>query len=382
MEKALKCIIERDRLGRVRYYPGDGVGVQGGPPLGTISEKAIVPHTDLYHFFVIGDYIESEDDYVILESIGKGTAVGRLSWYAGKRYTVFRMNDPDFVRLGKLATELASRYGRRHYDYGLYMKLFTWAAGYWAKEILTGHIPPRPVTTDMIPYKTDRDFICIELYFEVWKLVGRRIRLHGCAPVPAEVINAVNRGVLAVIDYHNGDPDKWREPRGVDRRPWAVLGRTAEGIPRDTLVALGNDGYVRAAPVVEPEISGGKVQAVALSRDTLRLVDQGGVVGDARKREKGPDFIARPKGQKRNKYHVYRQPFGYPIRLCDWSAEVMDGLDDILTTPADMTLKNFIYGTGLIDKGRMCSHCWKVLLADRTSVGMDNHGHGKGAPID
>lgn len=366
MNEALNFIVERDNLGRVRYYPGDGVGVVGGGPIGTISEKAIVPHTNLYHFFVIGDYIEEDDDYVILESIGKGTAVGRLSWYATKRYTVFRMNDPDFVRLGKLATERASEYGRRRYDYALYLKLFTWALGYWSKELATGHWPPRPVTPDMIPYKTDRDFICIELYFAIWNLVGRRIRAHGHAPVPAEVILAVKRGTLAVIDYHNGDVDKWRIPRGAAGNYWAFLGRAAEDIAKDAMVGIGQDGLVRPAAVVEPEIVEGKVQAVALSRDTLRV-----------KRESKPDIVARPKGQARNKFHVYRQPYGYPIRLCDWAAEDMDNLLPVVI-PDNMTLKNFIYSH--IPEARMCSHCWAVVKGDRTSVGMDNHGHGKGAP--
>lgn len=372
-ETALKCTIERDRLGRVFYRAGDGVGVVGSGPLDWLSENAITPKTKLFHFFVLGDYIEEDDDYVILESIGKGTAVGRLSWYSTKQYTVFRMNDPDYVALGKLAAERASIFGRRHYDYALYLKLFTWAAGYWLKEIATGHIPPRPARPDMIPYKTDRDFICIELYFAIWNLVGRRIRAHGHAPVPAEVILAVKRGTLAVIDYHNGDAEEWRTPRGVDRRPWATLGRAGEDIKKDVLVALGTDGLIRPAAIVEPEIVDGELKAVALP---------GATVGDARKREPGPDLVAIQRGQRRNKIHVYRQPFGYPIRLCDCVAQDKEDINIVHTSGQNMTLKQFISEhTRYLDTGRMCLHCWRVLLGERTSVGMDNHGHGKGAPL-
>ncbi len=240
------CAIERDTKGRVIYRPGDGFGVEGDPknPVCLLSERAIVPHTKLFHFGVIGDYIEREDDYVILESIGKGTAVGRLSWYAGRRYQVFRMNDPDFEALGREAAERASAFGRRHYDYALYLKLFTWALGYWSKELATLHVPPRPVRPDQIPYKTDQDFICIELYFAVWNLVGRRIRAHGHAPVPAEVIEALTRGRLVVIDGHDGNAATWRTPRGPVQLLRATLGQAAEDIHKGETVGLGSDGKV------------------------------------------------------------------------------------------------------------------------------------------
>lgn len=32
---------------------------------------------------------------------------------------------------------------------------------------------------------------------------------------------------------------------------------------------------------------------------------------------KGLDIIGRQRGQKRNRVHIYRQPYGYPIRYCD-----------------------------------------------------------------
>ena len=41
------------------------------------------------------------------------------------------------------------------------------------------------------------------------------------------------------------------------------------------------------------------------------------------------DIIARQGGQKRNRVHVYRQPLGYPIRLCDWVAVDRDTIGRI-----------------------------------------------------
>ncbi|MFA5429822.1 MAG: hypothetical protein WC329_01530 [Candidatus Omnitrophota bacterium] len=476
----LKCTVNRDRFGRVIYVPGDGVGVQGSGLLPRLSENAVVPHTDLFHFLVIGDYIEEEDDYVILESLAKGTAVGRLSWYAESNYTVFRMNDPDYMVLGKRAAELASEFGRRHYDYMFYARLFAWAAGYWTKELATGHFPPRPVTTDRIPYKSDRDFICIELYFAIWNLVGRRIRAHGCAPMPAEVINAVNRGTLAVIDHHNGAVgDPWREPRGpvnnypkvvgataeaiktfdrlvlakdglvykerpVTSNDWVPLGQAMEDLKKDTIVQLDKTrGYVtryhgdnnisllaqvknrggvnsEARKRQEEKAAESKPQSdnltievmndkrelvkppqLLIPGDEIHIKNQIGIDKSAkpagkreyqqrepseeievamnkRKHEPGPDIIARPLGQKRNRVHVYRQPYGWPIRSCDWVAQAPEDLEIFWMIQEGQAVGFFNLAA---EKGHsICKHCRAIIEGKRVSIGGKNHGHGKGAP--
>ena len=77
----LKFLLSFDERGRTIYQPGDIVGVRGGKNwLTWLSYHAVIPSTSLFHFLLIGDRIGSED-YEILESIGKGTTVGRLSWY-------------------------------------------------------------------------------------------------------------------------------------------------------------------------------------------------------------------------------------------------------------------------------------------------------------
>ena len=384
----MKCTIERDRLGRVIYRAGDGVGVYGSGPLDWLSENAVTPHTKLFHFFVIGDYIEEDDDYVILESIGKGTAVGRLSWYAGKQYTVFRMNDPDYVALGKLAAERASIFGRRHYDYALYLKLFTWAAGYWTKELATGHFPPRAVRTDQIPYKTDHDFICIELYFAIWNLVGRRIRAHGHAPMPAEVINAVKRGTLVVIDSHDGNKSAWRTPRGKAGLSWVELGKAAEHIEPGDLLALGSDGLVRKA--VEPFQATDPESFIKgrIAEERMKEVDAEITEPEIHhippvSHDPGPALTGRQGGQSRNRVHLYLQPFGYPIRACDWNAVDRESIEKA----EEFSVPNPAAGTVVITLAarggtgdRICKLCQEIAAGRRASMGSVNHGHGKGAP--
>ncbi len=327
--KELKFRVSFDGRGRVIYQPGDIVGVVGKGILPWVSYHAIVPQTNLFHFLLIGDRTGPED-YEILESIGKGVAVGRLSFYKNREYVVFRVNREDSERIGTAAFMAASVFGRRKYDWKLYVRIFAWALGYWLKEIATLHIPPRLVYPTMIPYKTDQDFVCVELVFEAWKQVGVRIREHGHAPVPAEIIMARDRGDLEAIDNHDGNPATWR--------------------------TLKSPLYTAARLIAEDHIT-----------------------------KAGGDIIGRQAGQKRNRVHIYRQPYGYPIRLCDWSAVDKETIERIgeaqgLTGPAELKALEMALDWAESTKGAViCKHCQAMAQGKRESIGMINHGHGKGA---
>lgn len=331
--KDLEFTLSFDERGRVIYQPGDIVGVRGGKgPITWLSYHAVVPHTDLFHFLLIRDRIAVEDDYEILESIGKGAAVGRLSWYKKRQYIVFRVNHENADIMGRLAADLASKFGRHKYDWKLYLKIFAWALGYWTKEIFTGHIPPRPVRPTQIPYKTDQDFICIELVFEAWKQVGFPIRKLGHAPVPAEVILARDRGDLEAIDSHDGNPATWR----TQKSPL----------------------FTAASRIVKDHIT-----------------------------KPGGDIIGRQAGQKRNRTHIYRQPFGYPIRFCDWIAIDVESVERIgeaqgLNGPAELAaLEAALDWAEATKNAVICKHCRAMAQGKRESIGMINLGHGKGATL-
>ena len=314
--KDLKFRLSFDERGRVKYQPGDIVGVRGGKgPITWLSYHCVVPQTNLFHFLLIG-YPINGGDYTILESIGKGPALGRLSWYKNREYVVFRVNHEDGESLGERAWRLASKFGRRRYDWKLYAKIFAWALGYWTKEIFTGHIPPRPVYPTMIPYKTDQDFICIELVFEAWKEVGFRIREHGHAPVPAEVILARDRGDLEAIDQHDGNPATWR--------------------------TMKSPLYTAARGIVEKHVP-----------------------------KAGGDIIGRQGGQRRNRTHIFRQPYGYPIRLCDWTAQDVESIERIgeaqgLTGPAQKEALVMALDWAEATKGAViCKHCRAAVKGKR-----------------
>lgn len=317
----LKFQLSFDERGRVIYQPGDIVGVRGGKgPLTWLSYHAIVPHTPLFHFLLIRDRRGSED-YEVLESIGKGVAVGRLSWYQKQEYVVFRPNHENADVMGRLAADLASKFGRRKYDWKLYLKIFAWALGYWTKEVFTGHIPPRPVTPAQIPYRTDHDLICVELVFEAWKNVGFKIRAYGHAPVPAEVILAGDRGDIQVIDSHDGNLANWREHK--------------------------SPLYTAAMQIVEK----------------------------AESKPRG-DVIGRQGGHNktRNRTHIFRQPFGYPIRLCDWTMQELDSIERIgeaQGTDGPAAKEALVLALDWAEREKkavICKHCLATVKGERGPI--------------
>lgn len=99
----------------------------------------------------------------------------------------------------------------------------------------------------------------------------------------------------------------------------------------------------------------------------------------------GGDIIGRQAGQKRNRTHIYRQPFGYPIRLCDWVAvdkETIEYIGEAQGLCGPAAKEALVMALDWAEKTKdavICKHCRAMAQGKRESVGMINHGHGKGA---
>jgi len=363
--------VRQDEDRRVIYEPGDVVGVANYSFLGKLARFLFTPRTALYHFLLIDAYLAGEDDYSIIESVAKGPTMGRLSWYRGRDYQVFRVNDEhakfwfvfnnhklrlnasrSFDQLGQIVVEKASRFGRHGYDFTLYLKLLVGVLQFQAGRLVHGKAPRRMGPAD-IPYARDQAFICTELVFEAWRAVGIQLRAPGHAPLPCEYVLAETRGELVRIDFHNGTKGQaWRE-RVRDIR--AVPGRVDE---------------------ILKDLDKRPTTVVNIPRETL----------EAGKPNR--DIIGRQAGQKRNRVHVYRQPYGYPIRLCDWIMVEKTDIEEVgqcqgVAGPADdiqvlAAALDWRENAG----DRICRHCRAVAVGKRTPIGMSNHGHGKGADIE
>ncbi len=169
-----------------RLFPADIGATRGKGPLLWFSQHLLEPKTDRIHFFIIGDYLPWDDDYVILESIGKGIAVGRLSFYKPEDVEIYRVNLGHGPLVPKLAHELRrrvaaelTRVGRARYDYILYIQLILGALSL----LLRGKLPPwKP---EQVPYGRNKAYICTEAARYGWRAVGHPIFPEGVAPTPS-----------------------------------------------------------------------------------------------------------------------------------------------------------------------------------------------------
>ncbi len=187
-------------------YPADIGATRGSGPLLWLSQHLIEPKTDRIHFFLIGDYLPWDNDYVILESIGKGIAVGRLSFYNPMDVEIYRvvLSETPEQRLGKLRTEEfhevrkraaaeLTRVGRARYDYILIAQIAFGAL----TLLLRGKLPPwRP---EQFPYGRDRKYICTEAANFCWRAVGHPIIPPGVVPLPAGFAQALQEGRMHKI---------------------------------------------------------------------------------------------------------------------------------------------------------------------------------------
>lgn len=176
---------------------GDIVGVRKRGFIGKLMKRAISPPTDLFHFFLIGDYLPWDDDYVILESIGKGIAVGRLSFYDPADLMIFRRvvpaPDPDMIDpIRRRAAAELTRVGRARYDWLLVIQTALAALGL----LLRGKFPPW--TPEQFPYGRNKAYICTEAVVAAWRAVGLPLVPDNVMPLPA----AIKRGLFFGILQH------------------------------------------------------------------------------------------------------------------------------------------------------------------------------------
>ena len=143
---------------------GDIFAVRGRGIFGWLHRKLLIPYTDRFHLGLLGDYVPEEDDWVILESIDRGVAVGRLSFYNLEDLKFYTPKDSTF---GVQAALQATKHGRARYDYGLFLHIIY----YGVKALITNYRRYRIFKAFYydIPNKTNARLICTELVGEAYR---------------------------------------------------------------------------------------------------------------------------------------------------------------------------------------------------------------------
>jgi len=174
--------------------PGDIFAVKGKGIIGWLASRLMTPETDRFHFGLIWQKVE--DDYIILESIAKGIAVGRLSMYEGKDVKYYRVDCPP--ELAAQAPVELTKWGRSHYDYLLIVKLVI--QGLWLvfKHLVTeGKI--RRIRAEELSWSQNDSPVCTEGVDIGFDAVGVNVIPIEVCPAPSAFMQAELDGRMAEL---------------------------------------------------------------------------------------------------------------------------------------------------------------------------------------
>jgi hypothetical protein len=185
------------------YWPGDFVGLRpsGRSRIVAVAmSKVFTPATELEHWFLIGKYIPEENDYVIYESIpSHGVAVGRLSWYDGCIYQVYRVNRPDAAAIGVKIIDEVSLFGRRDYGYLSILDMLAGIINIERNEWQKYKRLRRVTMYDMSGYMSRTGELCTQLVHDVPLRLGIDILPKGMAALPPAFIAAAEAGIIREV---------------------------------------------------------------------------------------------------------------------------------------------------------------------------------------
>jgi hypothetical protein len=178
----------------MKLEPGDIGAVKGKGILQRAAENLMFPKTDRFHFFLI--WRKAGDDWIILESVQKGIAVGRLSFYAGQDVKIYRVNCPVSIR--RQAPVELTQYGRSKYDYLLLFKIVIQGCWTVLKNFLKGE-GIHPIRADDLTWSWDNAFVCTEAVAQAYNMCGLNIIPYGVCPTPSAFKQAELDGLLEEV---------------------------------------------------------------------------------------------------------------------------------------------------------------------------------------
>ncbi len=167
-------------MNNFKLEPGDIGATKSNNLLAWLQVALLKPETDRFHHFLI--WKPFGDEYLILESISKGLAVGKLGWYQGKDIKFYRVNCPEELRFA--TPDSLIDWGRSRYDYWLILKIFFGAVVAWARILWKEH-KVRKLRAEDLPYGVNSALICTEAVDVAYDAVGVNLIPPGVVPIPS-----------------------------------------------------------------------------------------------------------------------------------------------------------------------------------------------------
>jgi len=168
-------------MNNFKLEPGDIFATRGRGITGWVSRKLMSPQTSRFHFGILWKHL-GEDDFLILESISKGLAIGKLSWYEDQDVEFYRVECDEDLR--HAAPDGLIDWGRSRYDCWLIVKILFGAVVAFARILWKEHKVRKPRAEDL-PYGVNLALICTEAVDVAYDSVGVAIIPPGVIPIPS-----------------------------------------------------------------------------------------------------------------------------------------------------------------------------------------------------
>jgi len=186
--------------------PGACVATRKKGINGWLLENFFRPRTDRVHHVLVRDYVPEVDDYEFIESIhiglfGKGIRHGYLfAEYEGVDVEIYTVSSVDPATAKRAPLELM-RFGKSPYDFFLIISVLVQAPWVIMRNLIKER-RFRKLRAQDFRYKPDTSFLCTEVYWHAYHLVGVDIVPTGVLPFPSAYKEALDKGVIKL--YYKG----------------------------------------------------------------------------------------------------------------------------------------------------------------------------------
>jgi hypothetical protein len=190
----------------LKIPPGACVATKKKGINGWLLETFFAPRTDRVHHVLIRDYVPEVDDYEFIESIhiglfGKGIRHGYLfAEYEGVDVEIYTVSSIDPATAKRAPLELM-RFGKSPYDFFLIISVLLQAPWIILKKLIRERRFHKLRAQDF-RYNLNTSFLCTEVYWHAYHLVGVDIVPEGTLPFPSAYKEALDKGVIKL--YYKG----------------------------------------------------------------------------------------------------------------------------------------------------------------------------------